>query len=192
MLNFFESAGIQPISMQQLYDHWFNEAPLPEKPIVLTFDDGYRSMYTTVYPLLKERGWSGTFYCITGNSSKRGHLSEDMIAEMAAGGMEIGSHTVSHLELNSLGSKRLKRELTESRETLVALTGQEINMLCYPSGRYNNATKTAADDAGYLTAVTTKYGFAQKSQGAFELKRIRVSTGCGANWMKSVLKPLGY
>ncbi|MBR7149710.1 MAG: polysaccharide deacetylase family protein [Oscillospiraceae bacterium] len=191
-LNYFEQAGIEPISMQQLYDHWFNEAPLPEKPIVLTFDDGYRSMYTTVYPLLKERGWSGTFYCITSTFENPGHLTAEMIAEMAAGGMEIGSHTVSHLELNSLGSERLDRELAESREILATLTAQEINMLCYPAGRYNDATKVAASDTGYLTGVTTQYGFAKKSQGMFDLKRIRVSTDCGAGWMKEVLTPLGY
>jgi len=191
-LAYFEQAGITPISMRQLYDHWVNEAPLPEKPIVLTFDDGYRSMYTTVYPLLKERGWSGTFYCITNARWSEGCLSEEMIREMAEGGMEIGSHTVSHLELNSLGGERLLSELSESRDVLTAITGQEISSLCYPAGRYNEKTKAAAEETGYLSAVTTQYGFASKAQGMFDLKRIRVSKDCGGAWIKNVLDPLGY
>ena len=88
-LDYFEQAGITPISMQQLYDHWFNGASLPDKPVVLTFDDGYVSMYNTVYPLLKARGWTGTFFCITDARWSANSLSEQMIAEMAANGMEI-------------------------------------------------------------------------------------------------------
>ena len=65
-------------------------------------------------------------------------------------------------------------------------------MLCYPAGRYNSDTQTAASETGYLCAVTTSNGFATKSQGLFELKRIRVSMGCGAAWLENALLPLGY
>lgn len=191
-LTYFEEEGITPISMQQLYDHWVNGAPLPEKPIVLTFDDGYRSMYTTVYPLLKERGWSGTFYCIANCRWSDNFLLEDMIAEMAANGMEIGSHTSKHRELNALTGDELLYELTDSKDVLSTITGKEITMLCYPAGRYNDETKTTASETGYLCAVTTKNGFATKSQGMYDLKRIRVSKGNGATWLKNTLDPLGY
>jgi len=191
-LTYFEEAGITPISMQQLYDHWVNDAPLPEKPIVLTFDDGYRSMYTTVYPLLKERGWSGTFYCIANCRWSDNFLLEDMIAEMAANGMEIGSHTSKHRELNTLSAEDVLYELSDSKDVLSSITGKEITMLCYPAGRYNDDTKTTASETGYLCAVTTKNGFAEKSQGMYDLKRIRVSRGNGAAWIKNTLAPLGY
>ena len=191
-LDYFEAAGITPISMQQLYDHWFNEAPIPEKPVVLTFDDGYRSMYTTVYPLLKERGWSGTFYCISAGRWSDNFVSADMIAEMAAGGMEIGSHTDNHVELDKLSADKRSRELTESKRILETITGREITALCYPAGKYNSETETASADAGYLCAVTTKSGFAAKEQGIFALRRVRVSKDCGAAWLKSTLSPLGY
>ena len=178
--------------MQQLYDHWYNDAPLPKKPIVLTFDDGYRSMYTTVYPLLKAWGWSGTFYCITNARWSDNFLLEDMVAEMAANGMEIGSHTVSHVELHALDGDTLDGELADSRDILSTITGNDITMLCYPAGRYNDKTKTAAEEAGYLCAVTTQNGIAAKSQGMFELKHLRVSKGYGTAWLKNVLAPLGY
>ena len=191
-LDYFEQAGITPISMQQLYDHWFCGANLPEKPVVLTFDDGYVSMYNTVYPLLRDRGWTGTFFCITDARLGENSLSEQMIAEMAANGMEIGSHTVSHWELDSLSDSSLTRQLQESKAVLTDITGCEITALCYPAGKYNDDTQTAAAQAGYLCAVTTKNGFAEKSQGMFALKRIRVSEGYGAYWLKNALAPLGY
>lgn len=191
-LDYFEKAGITPISMQQLHDHWVNGAPIPEKPIVLTFDDGYRSMYHTVYPLLKERGWSGTFYCITATRWSANFLNAEMIAEMAANGMEIGSHTNNHRELNTLTGDKLLAELAYSRDILMSITGNEVTQLCYPVGRYNSETISAATQTGYTCAVTTQYGFATESQGLFALKRLRVNTGCGSAWLRSALAPLGY
>lgn len=191
-LNYFEQAGITPISMQQLYDHWFNGAPLPEKPIVLTFDDGYRTMYTTVYPLLKERGWSGTFYCVTDTRWSENFLTEDMIREMAANGMEIGSHTATHLDLSTLTGGELTAQLVNSKEILESITGREITQLCYPSGRYKDEVLQVAKDAGYLCAVTTDYGYASTSRGMFLLMRFRVNRGCSVSYLKNILTPLGY
>lgn len=191
-LDYFEEAGITPISMEQLWEHWVNHAPLPEKPIVLTFDDGYRSMYTTVYPLLKERGWSGTFYCITDTRWSDGFLSAEMISEMAAGGMEIGSHTKSHIELNSITGDELAEQLAVPCQVLSQLTGTEITQLCYPSGRHNRAARAAAEEAGYHCAVTTDWGFASEAQGLFSLKRLRVNSGCTAATLKQTLSQIGY
>jgi len=191
-LDSFERAGITPITLRQLYEHWEGKALLPEKPIVLTFDDGYVSMYTTVYPMLKERGWSGTFFCITSTLGKHGHLTKEMIAEMAANGMEIGSHTVSHVELNALGGERLLNELSISQSTLADIVGGNVDILCYPVGRYNAQTISAAKETGYLCAVTTKHGIASRSQGNFELNRLRISLGRDAKWLEQALSPLGY
>ena len=191
-LDYFEEAGITPISMQQLYDHWVNEAPIPEKPIVLTFDDGYESMYTTVYPLLKERGWSGTFFCITAARWSENFLTSEMIFEMAANGMEIGSHTKSHSELDTLTGDDLWHELADSRDALSTLTEKDVNILCYPSGRYNAETRSTAEEVGYICAVTTNSGIAAESQGLYTLKRIRISAGCNAVWLKETLSPLKY
>ena len=96
------------------------------------------------------------------------------------------------MELHALKDDTLYRELTDSRDILTTITGNEITALCYPAGRYNEKTEAAAEEAGYLCAVTTKNGIAEKSQGMFALKRIRVSKGYGTAWLKSVLAPLGY
>ena len=110
----------------------------------------------------------------------------------AANGMEIGSHTDNHVELDSLSKERLIRELVDSKSILETITGQEITALCYPAGKYNADVEAAAADAGYLSAVTTRSGFSTKEQGMFALKRVRVSKDCGAAWIKSTLGALGY
>lgn len=191
-LDYFATAGITPITMEQLWNHWENQAPLPEKPIVLTFDDGYRSMYTTVFPLLQERGWPGTFYCIADAVWSDAFVLEEMIGEMADGGMEIGSHTKSHTELDGLTGTNLSEQLTLSRDSLSTLSGTPVTQLCYPSGRYNVETMVAAEAAGYHCAVTTEYGFASLDQGLFSLKRIRINTGDTGETLRSILSPLGY
>lgn len=191
-LDYFSEAGITPITMEQLWDHWTNQAPLPEKPVVLTFDDGYRSMYTTVFPFLRELGWPGTFYCISDAVWSENFVLEDMIGEMAADGMEIGSHTKSHVELDALTGSELSDQLTLSRDALAALTGTSVTQLCYPAGCYNDETKTAAEAAGYHCAVTTEYGFAAPEQGLFALKRIRVNTGDTGDTLRALFSQLGY
>ena len=191
-LDYFQEAGITPITMEQLWDHWVNEAPLPDKPVVLTFDDGYRSMYTTVYPMLAERGWPGTFYCVSDYTASGDFISEDMIREMAAAGMEIGSHTASHVELDSCTGDALNAQLTQSRDILSGLSEKPVVQLCYPSGHYNADTQAAAQDAGYHCAVTTEYGFAAPEQGLYALRRIRISTGVTGESLRYIFSELGY
>ena len=191
-LDYFQEAGITPITMEQLWNHWENKAPLPDKPVVLTFDDGYRSMYTTVYPMLAERGWPGTFYCVSDYTASGDFISEDMIREMAAAGMEIGSHTASHVELDSCTGDALNAQLTQSRDILSGLSEKPVVQLCYPSGHYNADTQAAAQDAGYHCAVTTEYGFAAPEQGLFALKRIRISLGNTGETLRAIFSTLGY
>ncbi len=191
-LDYFVEADITPITMEQLWEHWVNKKPLPEKPIVLTFDDGYRSMYTTVYPLLKERGWCGTFYCISEARWDESFLSADMIKDMYENGMEIGSHTMTHNELTTLTADSLAKELSGSKEALSKISGSEITQLCYPSGRNNSKVREAVKAADYRCAVTTEWGFAAEAQGLLSLKRLRINSGCSGAVLKKTLSKIGY
>ena len=176
-LEYFKEQGYTTVTMSQLYDHWGKGEPLPEKCIALTFDDGYRSMYEVVFPMLQEYGFTATFYVIPAAVWSPWSVDEDMIKEMAEGGMEIGSHTYSHYQLDILTEKDVLFELQESKKALETVTGKEIHSLCYPVGRYTDFALQAASDCGYTTAVTTAYGFASLSQGLLSLERIRITRG---------------
>ena len=190
-LDYMEAAGIHPVTMKQVYDHWYNGAKLPAKPIVLSFDDGYRSMYTEVWPRLKAKNMTGVFYIITSFIGRDTNLTEDMIREMAAGGMEIGSHSVNHLDMSTLSSAQLDSELQDSKGVLEQLTGQPVVSFCYPSGSYGDLAREAVARAGYTTAVTTAYGIAAHGENPYTLSRIRISLGDNGQSLQSKLSVMG-
>lgn len=175
-LEALQQSGYNTVTMEQVYRHWMYKDPLPPKPIVLTFDDGYKSHLFAARELAK-RGMTGTFYIITGKKflSHINFLNEREIKEIYDLGMEIGSHTVNHLDARYNGEKVMLREYRESKAKLEQILGQEIRHFCYPGGGVASFSVKNLKDAGYCTAVRTTYGKASKKQNIFELKRIRVT-----------------
>lgn len=178
-LAYLQEQGYQTVTLRQVLEHWTQAKPLPDNPVVISFDDGYRSMYTQAFPLLREFGYQGTFYLHTAKIDTAGGLTRAMIQEMVAGGMEIGSHTIGHPDLTKISSVRLSRELKESKQALEAITGSPVQTFAYPAGRYNQRVQAAVDKAGYIGAVTTQYGIATQRQNPLTLKRIRINKSDG-------------
>lgn len=183
-LDYLQDAGYTTITMQQLYDAWNDGAPLPARPVILTFDDGYVEMYENALPELEKHGMTGTFFVIAGCLDQPGSVSSAQVREMHDKGMEIASHSYYH---SSLPSADLEVDLKKSREVLEDVTGAEIRFLCYPYGEYDDRVIEKAREYGYLMAVTTKQGTASKEQGFFALKRLRINCGDGPGRLKSLL-----
>lgn len=137
-----------------------------KKPIILTFDDGYADAYTNAFGILKKYNSTATFYIIRDYVGKAEYMSQDQINELEKAGMEIGSHTLTHPDLTKISVDDARAQITKSKEN--ALT------FCYPAGRYNQTTVQLIQEAGYLAAVTTKFGIAGESSNPFELPRVRV------------------
>lgn len=170
--------GYETVSFDQIYDL---SQPLPEKPILLTFDDGYADAYTAAFPVLQRYGFQGTFYVITDFVGRPRYLNVDQIREMAAAGMSFGSHAVSHRSLTSLSASRLEQELSTSRTQLEDLLQRPVVDFCYPLGRFNQGVRQAVERAGYRSAVTTRYGFASSGGDQLLLPRIRIWGGLTLN-----------
>jgi len=183
-LEYLQEEGFHTVTMGEVLAHWTKDSPLPEKPIVLTFDDGYTSMFTEAFPILREFGYKGTFYLHTSKINTAGGLTSEMVRQMAESGMEIGCHTVSHPDLTKLSPSRLQREVQASKEFLEELTGSPVLTFAYPSGRYNQKVKAAVQDAGYLSAVTTEYGLAHSGQDPLVLSRLRINKSDGLEGFK--------
>ncbi len=183
-LDYLKKNGYTTITMQDLYDAWNDGKPLPAKPVILTFDDGYEEMYTNVLPEFTKRDMTGTFFIITSFLDQPGSLSTAQVKEMHDKGMEIGCHTYYH---SSLPSANLEKELKKSREVLEKAVGGEVRFLCYPFGEYDDTVIKKAREYGYYMAVTTKSGKATSDQGFFELKRVRINCGDGAGRLQGIL-----
>lgn len=139
---------------------------LKQKPIVLTFDDGYEDAYLAALPVLKKHQFVGTFFLINNLIDKEGRLKNWQIDEMKAAGMEFGSHTLTHPDLTKISAD-------EAREQIFTSKGNSTTF-CYPAGKYNQDVINLVKEAGYKIAVTTKIGIAKESSSFLELPRIRV------------------
>ena len=173
-MRYLAEDGYGTVSFDQIYD---SSQPLPEKPILLTFDDGYADAYTTAFPVLQRYGFQATFYVVTDFVGRPGYLTVEQIREMAAAGMSFGSHSVSHLSLTTLSAERLERELSQSRTQLESLLERQVLDLCYPLGRFDQGVRQAVERAGYRSATTTQYGFASSGGDQLLLPRIRIWGG---------------
>jgi len=176
-LAFLEERGYHSVTLPQLQAALEGRAELPSHPIVLTFDDGYSSHFSTAYPLLRKHGFSGVFFVYTSGVGRPNSVTWDQLREMQAAGMEIESHTVHHVDLAvaSAHPDRLWRELADSRSTLQAELGAPVEYLCYPAGRYNAKVLEAARRVGYLAAFTTKPGWTTSAQDPLQWRRVRVN-----------------
>ncbi|MGN1083241.1 MAG: polysaccharide deacetylase family protein [Candidatus Avispirillum sp.] len=146
------------------------------KSVILTFDDGYEDNYTNMFPLLKRYNARATVFMITDKIDMPGYLTSDQIREMADSGLvRFGSHTVSHSDLRSLGGDRLRRELSDSKQIIENLTGQEVNCVCYPAGGYSAAA--LAEAANYYSFGFTTRSGKYSGEGALEIPRIAVRRG---------------
>ena len=176
-------AGYSFSTITQLASRLKSPGQTLDHTICLTFDDGLQEHATIVLPILRERGILATFYVLTGRIGRyrgggRGpgrHLSANEITEMAAAGMEIGSHGKDHAVLVRLAESGLNEEIAGSRDDLMRLLGAAPASFSYPYGTpdsYGPAAVAAVRRAGYANAVSTIVGANRPSTSIYELRRI--------------------
>jgi peptidoglycan/xylan/chitin deacetylase (PgdA/CDA1 family) len=178
------------VTLQQAYDYWRRGVALPEKPIVISFDDGYLGQYTRAFPVLQGLHWPGVLNLKLGNVGKDG-IEKSEVKKMVAAGWEVDSHTITHPDLTTVGTAQLQTELVDSKARLHSLFGVPANFFCYPSGRFDATVVAAVKAAGYLGATTTQPGFASPKQGLYTLDRIRIDRGDGATGLATKLASRG-
>ena len=189
-LRYLAQEGYSTISLYDL-DAALNEGyPLPLKPIILTFDDGYIDHYESVFPALREFGFVGTFFIITSfaDENKRGHLSWSQIVEMAEAGMSMEAHTKTHVELDKRSYDFLVYQMLGSIESLEAYLGRPARMFSYPVGRYDDMTLLVASQANIRRAVTTQNGQIHTTDNRLELPRLRISNTSGVPALAQMLQ----
>lgn len=172
-----------PINLGQLYAAFYYGYKLPSRPIVLSFDDGYQSMYTKVYPLLKQYHFHATFFVVSGfthkNPAKNNKtfptLTVAQVQQLAKSNLvDIEDHTEHHLNLAKLTPAQQQQAINGDKSFLQPLVHHPIRYFCYPDGGYTNATIQILKNSGFLLATTQHQGYAQLSQGPFALHRITI------------------
>ena len=173
-LEYLKKNGFTTLSFNQLADYFINKKPLPQKSVILNFDDGWENQYTYAFPLLKKYHDIGTFFIFTNAIGHKHYLTSEEIHELDASGMEIGSHTKSHPYLSKLSSLELKKEIFESKDILEHLLGKPVTAFASPFGYSNPEIISIIKEAGYTTGRTTVPGTYHTKDDLLQLKSILI------------------
>lgn len=195
-LEIIAEEGLVPITLSQLAGAWERGQSLPEKPVLITVDDGYRDFLQHARPLLEARGYPAVLFVYTDFIGSRLGLSRAELQELQTAGYDIGSHSASHPKLNKTRAKetpaarqaRLRAELAGSRKKLQAWSGGEVLGLAYPYGLWDQVVAQEAQAAGYRLMFTVNPGPNQTNDAPFRLKRNMVVRGTRETTFRAMLR----
>ena len=173
--------GYRGISLRRLLDRNLSPA---EKPVVITFDDGFDGVRRVGLPILREHGFFATVFVVAGrlggvddwNDERPGEklLDADGVRALAAAGFEIGSHGLNHRNLIGLDDESLALETAGSRRVLEEVAGTPVESFCYPYGGFDDRAVEAVRDAGYRAATVIRSGICDPSGDLYRMRRIPV------------------
>lgn len=181
-------AGYRVISLAEAHAALFGNRPVPGRSVVLSFDDGYENFAEHAYPVLREFGYPSVMFAVSGLLGEPARWLDDggagarlmsggKLRELRAGGVEIGSHSVSHPRLSRLPPAARRAEIVDSKRALEDILGDPVDFFAYPYGDYGAEARDAVAEAGYKAALTCSRGAANTAPNPFEIPRKAVSWG---------------
>ncbi|MGW0608064.1 polysaccharide deacetylase family protein [Streptomyces sp. NPDC002640] len=180
--------GFTPVDTATLAAAWRNGKPLPERPVLITFDDGYEGVHRHALPELVRHGFPATVFVTTGwlrgeydaGGALDTMLDWEQVRELAAHGVEIGGHSHTHPALDMVGEDALRRELGLCREIVAGELGSAPASFAYPYGHSTRRVRRAVREAGFAQALAVGNGLARRRQGPYALRRVTVRRRTGA------------
>lgn len=182
-MDWLDRQGYEAVTLERVEDAWYRGGALPPKPIVISFDDGYRPQYTFALPQLREHGWPG----VLNLKAEGSDLYESNVKAMLKAGWELAAHTINHSDLTTLEGEALEEEVAGSRKILQREYGVPVKNFCYPAGRFDETVVAAVEAAGYEGATTEIPGFATREH-SYELARIEVLGSWGVAGLAAALR----
>jgi peptidoglycan/xylan/chitin deacetylase (PgdA/CDA1 family) len=197
--------GLHPLTVSSLIDRLFAERPLPERPVVITFDDGFADMVEVVAPALAARALPATVYLTTGALRDDGPndrhclppahmLSWDQLGTLERFGIEIGAHTETHRPLDLLPAAEAGREIATSKSRLESALAHPVRTFAYPHGYYDRRVCALVQRAGFDSACAVKNALSSARDEQFALARLTVmattQTSQISQWLTGQCAPL--
>jgi peptidoglycan/xylan/chitin deacetylase (PgdA/CDA1 family) len=166
-----------PVTFDQVRAYFAGRVPLPAKPVVLTFDDGYADLYTTAFPILQAHAFTAVAYIVSGFVDRDRYVTHDQVLQMDRAGIEIASHTVDHADMARASFGMATYQLVQSKHWLESLVGHPVVDFAYPSGRYSPQTIQLLGQLGYNTAVVEDGSSVHSLADRYTWGRVRVGGG---------------
>lgn len=173
-LQYLKDSGYTTISLLEFAKAKKGKFTLPEKPLIITFDDGYEDNYTTALPLLERYGMKATVFMVVNDIGKEGYLTLDQLKDMEKRQIELGSHTANHLPLATLSPDKQKEEIALSKLLMEWKGLNTVFFLAYPNGSYDKECQDILANNNYLGALTGKAGLNTAQTNPYILHRINV------------------
>ncbi len=185
-MSWLARAGYVPVDIAALLEHRAGRASLPPKPVVITFDDGFRDCMEHAVPVLEEHGFPAMFYLVAGLMGRTSRwLAKERGVELplmdwasarrlATAGFRCGAHSLTHPRLAEVSPAECRGQLEGSRRLLEEKLGLEVRDLSYPFGSYNDDVREMALQAGYRSACSVRTGLSGPDDDPLALHRVRV------------------
>ena len=196
---YIAEAGYQTMTVTEATAVLDRRLPLPERAVVLTFDDGFADFHTTALPILHENHLRATLYVVTGYVGRTGLWNADcgeqdrpmlgwsQLREAAEQGVEIGAHSHTHPQLDRLDASRCRSEIRRSKAVLEDRLGLAVNSFAYPFGYRVGATERAVAAAGFDSAVGVDDLRAPTGGNRFAMPRLTVNAGTSTEQLGRLL-----
>ncbi|HVZ59136.1 MAG TPA: polysaccharide deacetylase family protein [Patescibacteria group bacterium] len=178
------------LTMAEVADIIDGVMPLPKRPVVITFDDGYRDFYTDVFPIITKEKIPVVAYLVPGFFDQPNYLLTSQVKEIAKSPyVEIGAHTMHHVWLKGVSPVFAQREIAQSKYQLEDLIHKPVVSFAYPYGAFDNNAIDLVKKAGFRTAVSTIPGMQVTQENRFFLFRIRPGYRTGMELVDALLSP---
>ncbi|MFE2042788.1 polysaccharide deacetylase family protein [Streptomyces sp. NPDC059477] len=191
-----DGLGMTPLTTADLCGRWRRGRPLPPRPVLITFDDGYEGVHRHALPVLARHGFTATLFVSTGwlrgaydtGGALDTMLDWDQVRELAAAGVEIGGHSHSHPQLDQVDDDTLHTELRGCREIVAGELGTPPASFAYPYGHSDRRVREEVRATGYAQALAVGNALAARRQGPYALHRVTVRRGTDAAEFERLLK----
>lgn len=188
--------GLTPVTTADLATCWRSGHPLPDRPVLITFDDGYEGVHRHALPVLARHGFPATLFVSTGwikgahdtGGGLDAMLDWQQVRDLADAGVEIGGHSHSHPQLDQLDDAALRTELVRSTEIVTGELGSRPVSFAYPYGYSSHRVRRAVREAGYAQALAVGNALARRRQGPYALRRVTVRRGTGVEEFERLLQ----
>ncbi|RRJ82533.1 polysaccharide deacetylase family protein [Aestuariirhabdus litorea] len=166
--------GFKSISLGHLFNHLYRDEALPDKSVVITFDDGHLSFYEKAMPVLEKYDLTATNFIITERAGKKNFMTWEQINRAKLKGFSIESHSVTHRVLTKINRSEVVNEALVSKKTIEKKLNSDVRFFCYRGGHYNEEIKSIVESCGYDASVCSRYGVNNSSTDRYELKRVPI------------------
>ncbi|MGM9540213.1 polysaccharide deacetylase family protein [Anaerovibrio sp.] len=172
---YLHDAGYHAITPDQLTGYLNNGSPLPSKPVLITFDDGYRDNYENAFPILKKYHMTATIFLVSDFMDRfDNYLTWAQVQEMSEDGICMGVHTLSHFELTGLSDSELNQQLEGGKLAVEWKTLKFAEYIAYPCGSYNDKVLEHTRQYGYKGGFTVRYDLVHAGDNPYLLSRVPI------------------